>query len=175
MRCAEKRKQETTFVFSSRSTLSGSSAQDPLRLGQHDRTELQGLVGYHPFEGRGGVPTAHLLISKTHAAWGIFDKPGHPAAKPSPDQRRTPPCSWLRTWSVHLSSPHPCPENMYPHVCSGPGIPSSLGPQVSPPFVLLTDTQEISPGEQGRGLGLTDLLVPRLGRPWGWGLEGNRG
>lgn len=50
----------------------------------------------------GKAPTAlprsplRLLSDKAHSVWGGFEEPGHPAARPSPDQRSTPPCSWLR-------------------------------------------------------------------------------
>lgn len=115
----------------------------------------------------------HPLISKAHSAWGISEEPGHPAAKPSPDQRRTPPCSWLRMWSVHLSSPHPCPGNMYSHVCARTGIHplwARRSPRLCPSH---RHTRDITRGTR-QGLGLMDLLAPRLVRPWGRSLEAER-
>lgn len=144
--------------------------RSPLRLSQQDRTSLQGLVGNHPFMCvRGGAnspPFPHPLFTKAHSVWGGFEEPGHPAARPSPDQRRTPPCSRLRMWSVLLSSPHPCPGNVYSHVCARTGILSGpLGLPVSLPFSQTHNRN--CQGNEAMGLGLIDPAGPMAGAPLG--------
>lgn len=111
--------------------------------------------------GSNSPPFPHSLYSKAHSVWGGFEEPGHPAARPNPDQRRTPPCSWLRMWSVLLSSPHPCPGNVYSHVCACIGILS--GPLGLPVSLSSQTHNRNHQGDKAVGLGLLDPAGPVAG------------
>lgn len=66
---------------------------NPLRSGHQKRPKLHGIMGKHPFVCLrvGGMPTALPCLTrfadKAHSVWGRFEEPGHPAARPSSDQR----------------------------------------------------------------------------------------
>lgn len=77
-------------------------------------------------------PTTSLLSDKAHSVWGGFEEPGHPAARPNPDQRGTPPCSWLRMVCSPQLTP-PLPRHACSRVCActgtlcgAPGLSASL-------------------------------------------------
>lgn len=115
------------------------------------------------WERRGeGMPTALPCLThfadKAHSVGAALKKPpGHPVAKPSPDQRGTPPCSWLGL--PHLFSTHPIPAwGTHVNVCVQAQAPS-LGPQAS----LLTEHDRNHQLNTAVGLGPTDPVYPLAG------------
>lgn len=111
----------------------GNSPVSRGHLGQ-DGAKPHGIVGNHPsFLWQLGrhqqpSPTTTLLSDKAHSVWGGFEEPGHPAARPNPDQRGTPPCSWLRMVCSPQFTPF-LPSHACSRVCTCTG--TLCGPRAS--------------------------------------------